>query len=267
MFPIAVVLTGIALFALPIVVFPLAAPAVWSGASTLGSMGQLTAIASKRLLLVLMLMIAVLLITVVVGLLIGSVMLAGASFVTLLSLAILGGGQVSGWSPVGMGIDAMGRGLSAVTLDAHASGALWGGSLLCLAALALPAIVYLRGACTVYLRAIEGLDLHAEEQAFDLRLAAARSKARDVQAQARATAQRYAQRGPAAPSMDEAVPSEAAPRLGSARPMGEATQSVVSGAMPPSPQADEFTRPCSACGSQTAADDDYCSQCGLRLSV
>lgn len=58
-FPVAVVLTGVALFALPMVVFPLSAPSVWNGATAMECVSQLIAIARRRLGMVLLLMLVV----------------------------------------------------------------------------------------------------------------------------------------------------------------------------------------------------------------
>ena len=55
-FPVSVVLAGVAIFALYAVVLPLAAPAVWDGAYTLQAVSRLLAIARSRIVNVLIMM-------------------------------------------------------------------------------------------------------------------------------------------------------------------------------------------------------------------
>ncbi len=155
-FPVAVVISGMALFAVPTVVFPLSAPAIWGGARTVECIRQLLVIARKRLLMVLLLMVAVSFIAGLVGLLIGAILFTGVGATALVSVPILGGmpGVVPGIG--GMGVAGM---LMAGAGNGHAVAAAIGGALLFGVAFTLPGMVYLRGASSVYLRAIDGLDL------------------------------------------------------------------------------------------------------------
>jgi hypothetical protein len=191
-FPVSVVVAGLAMFAVPTVVFPLSAPAIWGGARTMECVSQLLAIARKRLVMVLLLMLAVSFIATLVGMLIGAILFIGTAATALVSVPILGG--MPGVIPeVGrMGL----AGAQAAGLDGHAVAAMTGGGMLVAVALTLPGMVYLRGASSVYLRAIDGLDLASEQATMDEHLATARenarNKARDLQAQAQAAAQKYA---------------------------------------------------------------------------
>lgn len=225
-FPVGVLSAGLALFALPTVIFPLAAPAVWSGASTLASVGQLSVIARKRLLLVLMLMIAVSLLAVLVAAVVATVLMGGSRFMTWLSTAVLAGGASGPLDAFGLDASGLG-GMVAGGLEGHASTAWWGGGLLSLAAMTLPALVYLRGASMAYLRAVEGLDLQAEAVAFDDKVAAAKSRARELQAQAQATAQRYARRQTHSDSLD---PGMSDAPVAAATPVGPASAPVPASA-------------------------------------
>lgn len=250
-FPVSVVVVGIALFAVPTVIFPLAAPAIWSGGGVLSSLSQLSAIARQRLIMVLLLMVAVAFIAFFVGSLIGAILFSGAATTALLSLPILGKGGFSPEMLMGgmMGMGGMG-GMGGGGGGGHAFAALVGGGLLFAAGFTLPGLVYLRGACTVYLRAIDGLDLAAEQAAFEEKLAAAREKARNVQAQAQAAAQQYAQRNetppsaPVAPALAPTPAPAAAPVA--ATPVALATH-------------------CPACNGEVAADDRFCGHCGHSL--
>ncbi len=181
-FPVSVVVVGIALCAVPTVVFPLAAPAVWGGANTMQTVSQLLAVARRRLPMVLLLMIAVMLISSVVGLVIGTILYAGTAATAVLSAPILGIGGVFG----DMADTADAR------LTGYAIATSVGGGLLVAVAFTLPGMVYLRGASDVYLRAIDGLDLETEQAEMDEKIAAARAAAQTMQAQAQAVVQKYA---------------------------------------------------------------------------
>jgi hypothetical protein len=185
-FPVSVVVVGIALCAVPTVVFPLAAPAVWGGANTMQTVSQLLAVGRRRLPMVLLLMIAVMLISSVVGLVIGTILYAGTAATAVLSAPILGIGGIFG--------DVSGAVSAAddARLSGYAIATSVGGGLLVAVAFTLPGMVYLRGASDVYLRAIDGLDLESEQAEMDEKIAAARAAAQAMQAQAQAAVQKYA---------------------------------------------------------------------------
>lgn len=236
-FPVSVVIAGIAVFALPTVVFPLSAPSIWSGATTMQCISQLLAIARKRLLLVLLLMIAVAFIAGIVGFLIGAILFSGVAVTMLASVPILGGGAGMGGLMGGMAGGGFGGGMGTGmgSFAGHAAAAAIGGGMLFAVAFTLPGMVYLRGACAVYLRALEGLDLAAEQAAVDEKIAAARARAREVQRQAQAAAQQYANR-----------PATSVP--------------------PPVPQAPApAALACPNCKVAVLPTDAFCGECGFKL--
>lgn len=250
-FPLGVIVSGIAFFAVPTVIFPLAAPAVWRGAGVLACVGQLVAIARKRLVFVLLMMIAVTLISAAVSMLIGMVLLSGTAITTSLSAGILGSGGM-GMNGMGMGMGPMGL-LMGGAMGGHAVAGMIGGGLLFAVAFTLPGMVYLRGASTVYLRAIDGLDLDAAQAEMGAKLAGAKARAREMQAQA----QDYAQRARAS----------AAPGAGAAT--ATASAAAASDDTLPPPQAalsPDAAAPCPACGTATVAGDAFCGNCGHRLA-
>ncbi|MFZ4286727.1 hypothetical protein [Variovorax sp. HJSM1_2] len=200
-FPVSVVIVGIALCAVPTVVFPLAAPAVWGGANTMQTVSQLLAVGRRRLPMVLLLMIAVMLISSVVGLVIGTILYAGTAATAVLSAPILGIGGIFG--------DASGVVSAAedARLNGYAIATSVGGGLLVAVAFTLPGMVYLRGASDVYLRAIDGLDLESEQAEMDDKIASARAAAQALQAQAQAAVQKYAPK----PAANTKAPGAAAP--------------------------------------------------------
>ena len=141
--PMAVLVVGVALLALPTVVLPLAAPAVWDGADAVQCIGRLFAIARARLLSVVIMMLLVTLLATAVGAVALSVVSAGGSVVAGMSMAILG-------IDLSMGPLA-GNGRWDVGSSSHLGPGLVGGVAVAAVALVMPALVYLRGACAVYL--------------------------------------------------------------------------------------------------------------------
>lgn len=245
-FPVGVVVSGIAILAVPTVIFPLSAPAIWSGATTMGGVSQLMTVARKRLLLVLLLMFGVGLVAAVVSALIGVILISGTTFTGILSAAVLGSdsgglpGLTSGFLGAGGGLGGgFGGGLSG-----YATAAMVGASIVYAAAITLPGLVYLRGASFVYLRAVDGLDLAAEQEALQERVAAAQARAKEFQAQAQATAQQYAQRAQAS-----------TPVATGAAGAGSAAVTVT----PAAPLS------CPACGTAIVPGDGFCANCGHRL--
>jgi hypothetical protein len=245
-FPVSVVIFGIGMFALPTVVFPLSAPSIWNGASTLQCISQLLAIARKRLLLVLLLMIAVAFIAGVVAFLIGAILFSGAAVVGLLSVPILGGGMggmgVGGLMGDFMGGPGFGMGGGMGGFGGHALGAAIGGGILFAIAFTLPGMVYLRGACTVYLRAIDGLDLAAEQADIDARMAAVQAKAREMQAQVRAPSP--------PPAEPVAAPVAATVVMPAVAAAGAAAAALA----------------CPQCGAGVTPSDAFCGECGHKLA-
>lgn len=141
-FPLCVAIAGIAACALPALVIPLSAPAIWAGGTTAQCIRQLLAFGRrKQLLQVLLLMLGVGLLASVVAVLAGAVLISGAAITGLLSVPILGGG----------GVDLLAHN--------NALAAAIGGGVLSAIAFTLPGLVYLRGACIVYLRTEAAGDL------------------------------------------------------------------------------------------------------------
>lgn len=240
-FPVAVVLFGVALFALPTVVFPLSAPSVWAGATTRECVSQLIAIARRRLMLVVVLMLAVAFLAGMVALLIGSILFVGVAVTAGVSAPILG--NLDGMGNFGMG-----------SAGAHAAAAGFGGSVLFAAAFTLPGLVYLRGASTVYLRALDGLDLASEQADVDAHLEYARHKARAMQGQAQAKAQQVAERARSAAAGAAATASST-----------QAADVDVDATVVRPASATPAALQCPRCAAAVAPADTYCAACGSPL--
>ncbi|MFT3720193.1 hypothetical protein [Pseudorhodoferax sp.] len=241
-FPLAVAASGVALFALPMVVFPLSAPSVWNGATARECVSQLIAISRRRLGMVLVLMLVVACIAALVGLLIAAVLFGGVAITAGVSGPILGSVDISG------GFDAAGR-------SAHAAAAGFGSSVLFAAACTLPGLVYLRGVSTVYLQALDGLDLAAEQAHVDAHLDYAVEKARELQEQAQARAQQMAERA----------------RATAAAATGGGAAADPSVADPPADAGTPASAPapataCPSCAAAVQAGDTHCAACGRALT-
>jgi MFS family permease len=242
-FPVSVILSGIAILAVPTVIFPLSAPAVWNGATAMGGVSQLIGVTRNRLPLIVLLMFGVGLIAWVVAGLIGLILLGGTFFMGLLSTAVLGS-DAAGLQGITSGL-LSGGGLGGSIAD-YATATMVGGGIVYAAALTLPGLVYLRGASAVYLRAIEGLDLVAAQEALRDRVAAAQARAQEFQARAQETAQRYAQRAHApAPVL-----------IGNPASLGAA---AIATGVP------AVTSTCPVCATVVDPGDVFCGTCGQRL--
>ena len=157
--PFGVVAIGLMLLSLLVVVVPLAAPAVWSGATISAVVRALLRLIRRRLLVVALLMAAVALLTAAVGAFASFVVMAGGRAVAELGVAVVGvevPAQQLMAGLFGYGLRSLGASGAPVTASAHGAAALVGGGVVFALALVLPGLVYLRGACAVYLALNEG---------------------------------------------------------------------------------------------------------------
>ncbi len=152
--PATVVGVGVALVALAAVVAPLAGPAVWSGLHVLATLRWLLALLRQRLLLAALMLAMVALVASAVGALAAAVVLAGAKVLTYLAVFV-GGLDIPPQQLMaglfGYGLRSMGAAGAPAAQSAHGAAALIGGGVVFALALVLPALVTLRGACTVVL--------------------------------------------------------------------------------------------------------------------
>jgi hypothetical protein len=158
--PAAVLLVGGAMLAGAAVVAPLAAPAVWSGLSVRQTLALLLRQVRQRLVFVALLTAAVGGLAAAVAALATFVVMVGGRVVS--ALAVLAA-DVSVPPTLlmaglfGHGLRSLGAAGAPVAASPHAQAALVGGGLVFMLALVLPGLVYLRGACAVYL-ALEARD-------------------------------------------------------------------------------------------------------------
>lgn len=152
--PVAVVAVGVAILSGIAVLAPLAAPAIWSGQGVVATLGLLARHVRQRLLLVALLMSAVSGLAALVGALITFAVMTGGRVVS--ALAVLTAGidlppQTLMAGLFGHGLRSLGAAGAPAAQSAYGQAALAGGGVVFMLALALPALVYLRGTCAVYL--------------------------------------------------------------------------------------------------------------------
>lgn len=155
-FPVGAVATGLVVFALLYVAFPLALPAIWNGAGVMATLSMLSAIARQRLVPgVISQLLLGLLVAVIAGL-IGGILMIGVSATGSISLLIVSVGGGEGGMDLLSGLTAMASGgFGAGAGYAIAFG--FGMAVLFLGGALLPALVALKGIGGIYLRITEGL--------------------------------------------------------------------------------------------------------------
>jgi hypothetical protein len=158
--PAAVVLVGGAILAGAAVVGPLAAPAVWSGLTVRETLALLARQVRQRFVFVALLTAAVGGLAAAVGALATFVVLVGGRVVSALAVLVADVEVPPTLLMAGLfghGLRSLGAAGGPVAASPHAQAALVGGGLVFMLALVLPGLVYLRGACAVYL-ALEARD-------------------------------------------------------------------------------------------------------------
>ena len=153
--PLGVLSVGLVLLSLAAVVVPLAAPAIWSGAGVMGTLSLLVHLVRRRLLAVTLLMAVVSVLSAGVGAVATFVVVGGGRVVAELAVLVTGidvPPQQLMAGLFGYGLRSLG-GAAAVPAGSggHAAAALVGGGVVFALALVTPGLVYLRGACSVYL--------------------------------------------------------------------------------------------------------------------
>ena len=280
-FPLSVVVSGLAIFALYTVIMPLAAPAIWSGVTTMQALSRLSAIARQRIVPVILSMIVLGIITMVVFGILGGIMLAGTMATSGLSAGIIGFGGMSFSNPMAM--------LSGYGVSGHLVAATLGGAVVWGVALTLPSLVYARGCCQVYLANIQGVDVEGMEQQMRGGLDAAKRKAEEIKARGEAIAAQQKQRAAAAAAAADAAAFESAARAAAANaamPVAPVTPAApfmpaapvapiapVAPVTPMTPVAPAVlptmsvpaAQACPVCDTPFIAGDVFCGGCGHKL--
>ena len=152
--PAAVLVVGGAVLAGATVVAPLAAPAIWSGLSPRATLTLLARHVRRRIVAVALLNAAVGGLAALVGALTTFVVMAGGRVVAALAVLAAGVDVAPALLMAGLfghGLRSLGAAGGSAVASPHAQAALVGGGMVFMLALVLPALVYLRGSCAVYL--------------------------------------------------------------------------------------------------------------------
>lgn len=231
--PVAVIITGTIVFALFSVVTPLAAPAVWNGATVMQTLAMLKVVVQKKLPFVFIMMLLLgLLLGIVTGI-ISAIFGSGLGITLSLSAALLG--SSAGGLPNMAGMFS-GQGLGDVSGYIWAAG--FGGAILFLAAITPGALVGMKGASLIYRTAIADLSIDSVTAELNDRFEKLKQQASDAKQRALEAGQRAMQQ-PEAKPVEPQKPAEE-PKL------------------PPALQ-------CPSCNSAIGADDAFCGNCGHRL--
>jgi len=244
-FPVGSVLTGILLFALLYVAIPLAAPAVWNGATVMNSLAMLAAIARQRLLFVLVMTLLLGLLLLLVTFIISAILASGTAMTMALSVPIIGSSMD--------GLDGLFELLMRAAMEGRGgdmdSGYLWalgfGAATLFLLGVTPGLLVGMKGMTIIHRAAIADLSLAETELAIKTKMDEMQRRAREAKEQAFKKAAEQAAR---AQSNTPAAPAAAA-------------AAAPAPATPPPAAA----LACPNCSTPIASDDAFCGHCGHKL--
>ncbi|MDR2240571.1 MAG: zinc ribbon domain-containing protein [Zoogloeaceae bacterium] len=174
-FPLCAAATGLTFYAM-MFVLGLVGPAIWEGNTIMRTVALLWAIARTRLIaIIVQIFLLGLLVSLVSGIVFG-VVFFGMSFITGLSMPILGQG-------IGMGGLGGALGMMAGAGSGHMIAAALGGAVLAGCAAVIPALVALAGNCIIFANTTEGLSAEDAERSIKGALDAAKEKADQVKRQ------------------------------------------------------------------------------------
>lgn len=249
--PLSALLLGLTLFTLAYVFYPLAASAIWSGATVMEAAGNLLAIARKRLVAVVLQEVVLMLIVFFVALILLGIVFSGLGLTTMMSAGIVGGGEggLQSLGMMAMGMGSMGMGGLGGGGGYVLAGGLGTTLLLALAGI-VPGLIALQGFCQIYLSSLEGLDSGDARRALAATLQKTQEKMREAREKVEAQARR-----PVTPAAAETPVSPSAPAA-SAVPAVETS----------APVAPAAAAACPACRMPVEPDDVFCGHCGQRIA-
>lgn len=248
--PALVLLTAFLMVAVSFVAIPLFAPAVWSGLSFRQAMTSLIAIARKRLVQVVLMLIVLYLVVMVVAGLLGLV--PATALMSSMAAGILS--PSSFFNVFGM---LMNTGMSFMMgrfdLGGGAlAGAMAGMAVLMMVVGALIAQVWIMGFNLMYLQAANGIDLSETSQDLGKMMANIKHRAETAKESAVAAAARAQQ-----VAAERAAAARAAHSAAAAAPQSE----------PPVATAAVAQLHCPACQALVLPQDAFCCECGHKLKA
>ena len=223
--PVGAIATGVVIFSLVYIAIPLAAPAVWNGSSIKHTLLLLQAVARKRLLT-----------TVTMMVLLGLLTILAVGFVW--AILAMGTGTVFSLSTIVLGVGSGGIGnIMNIFTGGGSSGYIYaiglGGAVLLLVGANPGFLIGLKGASIIYREVSAGLSLEDDERELNRRIEEVKAHADRVRQQAAAAAQ-------------QAVPTPAPAHV------------AVAASLAP-------TATCPACKTFITPDDVFCGSCGHKL--
>lgn len=236
--PLCALLVGAAIFAVSYVFYPLAAAAIWSGATVKDALVNLMAITRQRLLSVVIKELILMLVTGVVSLLLLGIVFSGIFTVGSMSAGILGGSQ----NMMGLAGMMMGGGMHD-GMGGHMVAAGVGISILLALISTIPSLIMLQGFCEIYLGSLRGLDTDTARAAIEARARQMEAKTAEIKEKLEAQRARIQAQSQAA----------TVPQIG---PASDGTSPAESAIHPACPQCQH---------PQEEADAMFCGNCGHKL--
>ena len=179
-FPVASIILGVLVFALFYVMLPLTGPAVWSGATVFEVIARLNLVVRARLIEVVLSQIVLFMITLFVASVIFGLVGIGVTMTTGISAGVLGA-DIGGAGMAGMMGALMGGGGG----SGYAIAAGIGGGLLMAVAAVIPALIFTKGTCIIYLNTTRDLDFSASEARLGEGMAAVKRRGEEARERAR----------------------------------------------------------------------------------
>ncbi|HEY4664085.1 MAG TPA: zinc ribbon domain-containing protein [Comamonas sp.] len=249
--PALVLVAAFLVVAVTFVATPLFAPAVWSGLSFKDALASLVAIAQKRLIqVVLMLIVLYVIMWVVTGLLFAG-LLPAASGMTSLAAAI-----IPKYSSLDLG--SIFSGSMYALQRAFGSGAMAGAGaglmVLMMAVGALLMQVWLMGLNLLYIQAANGVDASQASSELNSVMDDIKNRAKVAKENAVAAAERAKQ-----------AAAERAAAARAAQERAKAEHQATLAAQAEAAAAQSVAHHCPACQSSVQADDLFCGECGNKL--
>jgi hypothetical protein len=234
-YPLGAILTGFVLFGLIYVAIPLAAPAVWNGATVMNAIAMLKEVVSHRLLFVVVMALLLGLLLAVAGGIIAGIVGSGAAMTLGFSASIIGASMDMG-SLFGM-FSGYGR---------SDSGYVWalgfGSATLFLIATTPVILVGMKGSAIIHRTAINGLSLAEAEEEIARRMNEVKQHAQEAKEQAKAKI--------------------AAAQAAAAQAAANANSDPAQDTTPPTEPA---RLSCPSCGTVIGEHDMFCGNCGHKL--
>ena len=245
--PVLVLVCAFAFVAVACVVIPLFSPAVWSGLSFRDAIASLLAIAQKRLVHVVLMLIVLYVVVGVVMALILTGLLPALSIMSTIAASVISpfGSYEYGSAGVYMNPMAMLGNLSAGGMSGIAAGT----TVLLVAVVALLMQVWLMGVNLLYLQAQDGVDASHASQGLGSMMEGLKQRAKEAKDSAVAAAERAKQ--------------AAAERTANVKAANSSSQPSEVESAPTTSEARDLQ--CPACHQAVQATDLFCGECGHKL--